>query len=173
MDKFPFLLVFLISISLWAEDRPLGDQFAIAIESGDLDKIKGLVEGGAKADTLIEYGEHKITPLMKACWDGHMEIATYLMDQGADVNAADESGTTSLSNAIQRDRPAFVQLLIDRGAKLNVKDSRQFTPLTQAAAAGNDEVLRILVKAGADLKAETYGLTPLMFAVASRKIPVV
>ncbi|MCI0416089.1 ankyrin repeat domain-containing protein [bacterium] len=167
------LFLFGVSIYSFASERTPGDQFAIAIESGDLEKIKALVEGGAKADTLIEYGEHKITPLMKACWDGEMEIATYLMDQGADVNAADESGTTPLFNAVARNRPEFVQLLIDRDAKVNVKDSRQFTPLTNAAAAGAEEISRILVKAGADILVETYGLTPLMFAVASRKIPMV
>jgi uncharacterized protein len=102
-----------------------------------------------------------------------MEIATYLMDQGADVNAVDESGSTPMFEAVKRNRPEFVQLLIDRGAKVNVKDTRQFTPLTTAAAAGAEEISRILVKAGADVKAETYGLTPLMFAIASRKIPMV
>jgi uncharacterized protein len=167
------LIILLCSISLNAEERTPGDRFAIAIESGDLEAIKELVEGGAKADTLIEYGEHKITPLMKACWDGELEIATYLMDQGADVNALDESGSTPMFEAVKRNRPEFVQLLIDRGAKVNVKDTRQFTPLTTAAAAAAEEISRILVKAGADVKAETYGLTPLMFAVASRKIPIV
>ena len=172
---FLFVLAFFLvgNGSLLAEERTPGDRFAIAIESGDLDTIKGLVEGGAKADTLIEYGEHKITPLMKACWDGELEIATYLIDSGADVNAADESGSTPMFEAVKRNRPEFVQLLIDRGAKVNVKDIRQFTPLTTAAAAGAEEISRILVKAGADLKAETYGLTPLMFAVVSRKIPMV
>ena len=172
--RFFLVLLFLFCSSiLSAEQLSVGAQFAVAIESGDLEKIKALVEGGAKADTLIEYGEHKITPLMKACWDGELEIATYLMDQGADVNAVDESGSTPMFEAIKRNRPEFVQLLIDRGAKVNVKDTRQFTPLTTAAAAGGEEISRILVKAGADVKAETYGLTPLMFAVASRKIPMV
>jgi uncharacterized protein len=170
---FLILLFLFCSSILSAEQLSVGAQFAVAIESGDLEKIKSLVEGGAKADTLIEYGEHKITPLMKACWDGELEIATYLMDQGADVNAVDESGSTPMFEAVKRNRPEFVQLLIDRGAKVNVKDTRQFTPLTMAAAAAAEEISRILVKAGADVKAETYGLTPLMFAVASRKIPMV
>jgi ankyrin repeat protein len=85
----------------------------------------------------------------------------------------DESGSTPMFEAVKRNRPEFVQLLIDRGAKVNVKDIRQFTPLTTAAAAGAEEISRILVKAGADVTSETYGLTPLMFAVASRKIPMV
>ncbi len=170
-----FVTLFLLfcSRSLFAAELTPGAKFAVAIESGDLETIKSLVQGGASADTLIEYGEHKITPLMKACWDGELEIATYLLDQGADVNFADEEGDTALFQAIKRGRAEFAQLLIDRGAKVNVKDVRQFTPLTTAAAAADEETTKVLVKAGADLKAETFGLTPLMFAVASRKIPIV
>lgn len=149
-----------------------GAEFAIAIESGDLEAIKSLIEGGAKADTIIDYGEHKITPLMKAAWDGQIEIAKYLIDSGADVNAVDDQQETPLFSAIKRERVEITQLLIDRGAKVNIRDSRQFTPLITAAAAGSQEIVRILVKAGGNIKDEMYGLTPLMFAVASRKVDV-
>ncbi len=159
----------LIAAAVQASELTPGDRFAVAIEKGDLEAVQALVQSGSKADTLIEYGEHKITPLMKACWDGEMDIAKYLLDQGANVNAADDQGATPLSNAVSRDRPEFVQLLIDHGAKVNIKDVREFTPTTQAAAAGNVEIVKILAKAGADLTAETMGLTPLMFAVSAGK----
>jgi ankyrin repeat protein len=152
-----------------ASDLTPGDRFAVAIEKGDLDAVKALVESGSKADTLIEYGEHKITPLMKACWDGELEIAKYLLDQGANINAADDQGATPLSNAISREHSEIVQFLVDRGVKVNIKDIREFTPTTQAAAAGNVEIIKILAKAGGDLTAETMGLTPLMFAVSAGK----
>ncbi len=166
-----FLLLF--CGSLVAQDRIPGADFAIAIENGDLDAVKALIAGGAKADTLIEYGEHKITPLMKASWDGELEIARFLIDSGADVNAVDDTAETPLFSAVKRDRVDIVQLLVDRSAKVNVKSSYQFSPVTTVAAAGNAEILKILVKAGGDLKLETHGLTPLMFAVASRKVDIV
>ena len=150
-----------------------GGEFAIAIENGDLEAIKTLIQGGAKPDTIIDYGEHKITPLMKAAWDGQVEIARYLIAAGANVNAVDDQQETALFSAIKREHIEIVQLLIDRGARVNVKDVRQFTPLTVASAAGNQAIITMLVKAGANIKEETYGLTPLMFAVASRKADVV
>ena len=170
-----FSIGFLVIVTLFCvgyaagDQKDVGNQFAVAIESGDLDAVKALVQGGANADTLIDYGEHKITPLMKACWDGEQEIAAYLIENGADVNATDDAGETPIFSAIKRERPELTQLLIDKGAKVNVKDSRQFTPLTVAAAAGSDKLVELLIKAGADVKAEMYGLTPLMFAVSARK----
>src|SRR5512146_3098620 len=89
-----------------------GEKFAIAIEKGDIEGVKELVEGGAKADTRIEYGEHKITPLMKACWEGNAEIAEYLLDKGANVNAADEGGQTALFSAIMKEDAGIVEMLI-------------------------------------------------------------
>lgn len=156
------------------QERSPGDEFAIAIERGDLDKVKSLVEGGAKPDTPIEYGEHKMTPLMKAVWEGEEEIVKFLLDAGADVNAKDtDNGQPPLMYAIARDRAGLVELLIQRGAKVNVRDVRKFTPAHMAAASGNVAILDALAEAGADLKAEMYGLTPLMMAASSRKAEAV
>ena len=175
MKKRILLTLFLLSFCsmLASRELDLGSQFAVAIEKGDLEKVKALIASGAKPDTLIEYGEHKITPLMKASWDGELEIAKFLLDSGADVNAVDEGNASALFSALNRDHVEVVQLLIDRGAKLNIRNSYQFTPMTQAGAAGNEAIIRILVKAGGNLKEETHGITPLMFAVASKKVDIV
>jgi ankyrin repeat protein len=176
--KQAYLLMILVLIAIpfhrsFGDEKPIGDQFAIAIESGDLDAVKSLVNGGAKADTWIEYGEHKITPLMKACWDGQQEIVSFLIEAGANVNATDDDGETPIFSAIKRDRPEITELLIEKKANINIKDSRQFSPITIAAAAGSDKIIELLVKAGADLKSETYGLTPLMFAISAKKLDTV
>ena len=45
----------------------LGDRFERAITRGSLREVKELVEDvGAPVDTPIKYGEHTITPLIKA-----------------------------------------------------------------------------------------------------------
>lgn len=162
-------LALLLAAPLAAGDLPVGSQFAVAIESDKLEKVKALVEAGNKADTPIEYGEHVMTPLMKACWDGRMEIAKYLLSAGADVHAKDsDNGQTPLMYAVQRGRADFVKWLIDSGAGVNLRDVRKFTPLHVAAAGGHEDVVDFLVKAKADLNAEMYGLTPMMMAASSR-----
>jgi ankyrin repeat protein len=150
-----------------------GSKFAIAIEDGNLGAIKALVESGAHPDTLIEYGVHKITPLMKACHHGEQEIVQYLLDKGANVNAADDQGDTALYTAVLARRVEIVRVLISRGAKVNMRNLRGLTPIASAAWAGSTQIVKILADAGADLRAETHGLTPLMLAASAGDIETI
>lgn len=150
-----------------------GDEMAVAIESGNLEKVKDLIEKHGLSLT-IDYGDNKVTPLAKACWDGRGEIVRYLVEKGANVNGS--SGTdksTPLLQAILRDRTEIVGYLLSKGAKPGTRDSRQMSPICSAAAAGNLEILELLVKAKADVNGDTYGISALGFAVASKKPEVV
>jgi uncharacterized protein len=151
-----------------APDRIPGADFVIAIERGDVAKVRALLDDGARADTLIEYGEHKITPLMSAAWNGRTEIAKLLLERGADVKArASDDGQTALHNAAARGFDDVVQVLIAAGADVNARDTRQNTALSTAVFQGNVEMAGILIKAKADLKASLYGMTPLMMAAST------
>src|SRR5688572_22240757 len=83
----------LLSLTLFAlpaltEERSAGTRFAVAIEDGDLEAIKTLIEEeGSAVDTPIDYGDHSITPLQKAAWAGDLPIVEYLLEKGANVNA--------------------------------------------------------------------------------------
>lgn len=173
----PLPFVFALGVALLAagvaraddEPLPVGARFAVAIEDGNLDAVKGLVEGGNSPDTPIDYGENRWTPLMKAAWVGDEAIAAYLLEKGAKVNFANDAKETALHQAVARGHVSVVKLLLGQGANVNAADGRDFRPIHTAAAAGHEEVIRALVAAKADLNAEMYGLTPLMFAVASRK----
>ena len=48
--------------------------------------------------------------------NGHVEIVKLLLEAGADVNAADRLGRTSLALAKQNHHPVIVELLTRTGA---------------------------------------------------------
>lgn len=163
------MAAFCVCAASVAEELPVGNRFAVAIEKGSVAAVMALVEEGNSPDTPIEYGENVWTPLMKASWDGELEIAQYLIAKGAQVNFANQDGETALHQAIGRGQTELVKLLLDKGARTDQADVRQFMPLHKAAAAGHVEIVRLLVGAKAALQPEMYGLTPLMFAVSGRQ----
>ncbi len=155
------------------EPRSAGDEFAIAIEKGDLDKIKELIKEGNKPDTPIDYGEHKTTPLIKASWDGQIEIVKYFISADADINFADTSGRTALLEAVNRNRIEIARFLIEKGAKVGIRDRFESTPIGTAAHSGNMNMLKLLIDAKADLASESHGNTPIMLAASGGHIEII
>lgn len=157
--------VLLLATPLLAEG---GAEWAIAIENDDVDAIKALLEGGAAVDTPIEYGEHKITPLIKAAWDGTDDIVAVLLEAGANVNAAaSDTGETALMNAVTREHLAVVKRLLAAKADVKPKNAFQFNAFTIAVNSGNEEIAKLLLDAGAKIGDGAHTLTPLHFAAAA------
>lgn len=103
---------------------------------------------------------YKDTPLAKAIKKkASPEIIASLIQAGANVNAEDGMGKTSLMLAAMRTaHPEIINLLIRAGAKVNAKNDEGNTPLMSAVACNaNPEIITILINAGADvnLKDET------------------
>eukprot|EP00729_Bicosta_minor_P024073 gene24073-31626_t len=61
-----------------------------------------------------------LTPLLAACFSGHVEVAAFLVDNGSDVNSATkESGRTPLYAAAQEGHRDIIRLLIAAGAEVD------------------------------------------------------
>lgn len=88
-----------------------------------------------------------------------------LLQQKADVNAADVEGMTALHWAAHWNDLEAVKLLIGAGARAAVGNRYGVTPLHEAATLGNAEMINVLLRGGADANA-AYGdgETPLMIA---------
>lgn len=139
-----------------------------AIEKGDADKVKDLLEQGA--DPHEVHGEDEDSALLIAAIEGKVTIARLLLEAGADPNLGDACGYTPLMGAVCADSLAMVRLLLEQGADVNRRCSRSgATALQDAAIGGHVHVAQALLKAGADPHApETKeGLTTLMCAVQS------
>lgn len=169
-------LIFLLALAvlpLFAADRDPGTAFAVAIEDGDAAAVKELLKTHS-TETLIDYGEHKITPLLKAAWDGEEEIVTLLLEAGAKINAkATDTGETALMNAVTREHTAIVKLLLEKGADVAPKNRFDFNAFTSAVAAGKQDIAGMLLDAGAKPDEGASGLTPLQFAASAGNVEMI
>src|ERR1051325_2816856 len=87
-----------------------------------------------------------------------------LLQNGTDVNTADDDGTTALMHAAIESDTKMMQLLIDGGANVNAKNAAESTALMYAAT--DLQKTRILLDAGADVKVKNKrGTTPMSVAV--------
>jgi ankyrin repeat protein len=109
------------------------------------------------------------TAVADAAMDGDKAAVRALLQQGADVNAAQGDGFTALHWAAKKGDAELASMLVFGGA--NVRAATRlggYTPLHLAAEAGSGPVVAALVKAGADVNTTTLtGTTPLMLAAAS------
>lgn len=113
---------------LWAafNGRP-GVVAALLAHGADPDR------GGVVDKTLIQFAQlsagngalvpepsgptvANVPPLVAAAWTGNLEVATMLLDSGADPNLAADDAFTAIYAAAVLGNDATVQLLFDRGA---------------------------------------------------------
>ena len=98
-----------------------------AVRSGDLRAVKEQLIN----DVDINAGDSEfgVTALSWAALLDAMEIAKFLIEKGADVNAKSRDGSTPLHSAAFLGRAEIAELLIQKGADVNPKNYRSETPL--------------------------------------------
>jgi ankyrin repeat protein len=166
MKRIPACFLFLIGLTLTACGQatpvPLPTQTAIplsaeeasqllldAAKSDDLAGVTAALEQGADVDTKGPAQE--MTPLIIASTRGSTEVATYLIEQGADVNATSEQGMTALIGAALKGSTEIATLLLEKGADVDAANNQGVTPLMGAAQNGHANVVTLLAANGANL----------------------
>ncbi len=130
-----------------------------AIRANDLSVLRSL--GAGEVEVRDRNG---VTPLLYASAMGSLEGMQILIDRGADVNAADNGGSTPLLwAACDANR---VRLLLEKGAVATAKTKQGRTPVMAASACdGGAETVGLLLAKGADVNAVSAdGQTAMMEA---------
>ena len=100
-----------------------------------------------------------------------VECALLLLNYGADVNAVDSYGNSSLTLAAARGNFAVSEVLLSLRAKTELYDSEKGSALAAAAERNYTSLLALLIGFGANLEAtDAEGCTPLIRAARHRSL---
>jgi len=137
-----------------------------AAESGDVDQIMKLLDGGADVNAPDLDG----TPLQWALLANQIDVARLLLKHGANPNVKGWDGTLLESAALNGNTP-IVKVLLEHGANPNSGD--RSTPLIRAVQKGSLEIVALLITQGADPSLATPdGTTPLHEAARGGKLEI-
>ena len=160
------LLALFLATGLIALTQPpsAADALHQAVRDGNLAEVERLIKTGENVNSVDRAGS---TPLLDATFSGRLEMARFLLAQGADPNLPNaENGASPLSYAVLSSHPAMVQLLLASGAHVDTRSRDGGSLLHLAASKENQPVVQLLLDAHADLTVlDAQGRTPLDSAI--------
>ena len=140
----------------------------LAFRQASVDTVRDCIEAGTpvhlRADTDWSTPLGRLRP--SASGRAAADMASALLEAGADVNTVHEGGWTSLRSAASSGDTALLAVLLGAGADPNAHGPGYGTPLHSATGSASGGTVSQLVRAGADVDARTVlGMTPLHWAV--------
>jgi len=105
----------IVVATLWATVAMAGvnEDLIEAAKSGDLHKVKRLIDQGAKVNAKDKDGS---TALMLASQSGKLKVVKVLIGKGADVNAKNNNDISALMIVSQNGQSEIVKVLLAKGA---------------------------------------------------------
>ncbi|KAI1316962.1 hypothetical protein EDD11_009206 [Mortierella claussenii] len=138
-------------------------------ESGDIEMVGTLLEGGAERDPRDHDG---LTPIHLAAKAGNTDVLVLLLAYGCDMNAQDQDKATALHEAVRYHHVEAVRLLLQNNALVGLRDSKKRTCLELASS--KDIEIRALLKSSmeqAELKAKERSKKRLSQSIESHGSP--
>lgn len=146
-----------------AEKVRLGEELMEAVVEGDIKKVGSLLDAGLDVNKTTDTNGR--IALSHAAEAGQVEMAKFLLSQGAKVNAFDRLASP-LYQAVDTGHLEVVRLFLSNKAKVNAKlPHSEQTAIFAAARNGSVEIMRELLKDKAKVNiSDENGITPLMIA---------
>uniref|UniRef100_A0A7N5ZPJ2 Euchromatic histone-lysine N-methyltransferase 2 n=1 Tax=Anabas testudineus TaxID=64144 RepID=A0A7N5ZPJ2_ANATE len=118
-----------------------------AAQRGLLEICYILIQAGSQVDAQ---DKDMRTPLLEAIINNHIEVARYLIQNGACVYHSD--GYTGLHHAAKLGNLEIVKMLLETGqVDVNAQDNGGWTPIIWAAEHKHVDVIKVLLNRGADV----------------------
>lgn len=108
-----------------------------------------LVDRGADVN-VRDIRDEKAPLLVLAGFTLGKETLELLLDHGADIESADDDGTTVLISVADSNDKESLEMLLGRGANIHAVSKTLGTALSAAASEGDEESLRVLLDHGGD-----------------------
>ncbi|KAH3823999.1 hypothetical protein DPMN_125827 [Dreissena polymorpha] len=130
-----------------------------AASKGDIEKVKAIV---GKDSSKVNVSPGQKNALQLACYNGHIPVVQYLLDQNVDVLAVDDEGDTALHYASYGKEASAMKLLLKKGAQPDKQNNKGLTALHITVGKGNVQGTKLLIKnkASVNLK-DKDGDTPM------------
>lgn len=158
----------------------------LVARTGNVEAAKLLVKNGAAINVIERFGEQ--SALMWASARRHPEMMSYLIEQGADINAQsiardyrrhltkegrakslDSGGFTPLMYSIRENCLACVEVLVNNAVDLDKPDPEGVSPLLLAIMNSHWDIAKRLIEAGADVQQwDVFGQAPLLAVIQRR-----
>jgi ankyrin repeat protein len=117
--------------------------FHLAARWGSLQLVIKLKEAGVDVNVRVQ-NKVGATALLYAANANHVDIVEYLLEQGADIEAACHTGSTALLYAVSENAHGCLELLLDAGADYQHENQLGENILHRAARAADVGTLEIL-----------------------------
>ncbi|XP_051566551.1 protein TANC1-like [Myxocyprinus asiaticus] len=154
-------------MDLSLKNKALQQGLIAACSMGHIHVLEGLLTLNNELTVQIDahdtlWGE---TALTAAAGRGKMEVCSFLLEQGAQVEQVNRRGACALFCAVRQGHWQIADLLLQHGADVNVSDKQGRTLLMVAACEGHLSTADFLLSKGASLMSvDKEGLTPLSWA---------
>ena len=149
------LLLLLMTASVTAAppgEFPLHD----AIRDGDLDRLTELLQADHDLDEVNEHGQTALHFALARHRDRGYLYVSELLNYGADPDAKDSVGATTLRHAAGNGFTAIVSLLLQNGADVHTRTDGGGSPLGAAYIHGYMDIARLLESYGARMDNEDH-----------------
>eukprot|EP01060_Flectonema_neradi_P040164 TRINITY_DN9061_c1_g1_i1.p1 TRINITY_DN9061_c1_g1~~TRINITY_DN9061_c1_g1_i1.p1 ORF type:complete len:456 (+),score=81.23 TRINITY_DN9061_c1_g1_i1:41-1408(+) len=140
-----------------------------AVDSREMSVVKSITEAGCPVDVPSRTG---VTPLLASCERGCADIASYLLQHGANPHHKNANKANAITSSVgTADSENLVIMLLKLGVDPNVPDSRaDASPLMLSCQMDDRAVTRCLISMSPDLDVNfqnSSGNTSLMEVAAS------